>query len=303
LSSYARVIVNPAAGAGKTGKQWPQIMGLFRKHGLRFEHDMTEAPGHAVELAKAAVNKGYEMVVSVGGDGTINEIVNGLHIAGSNGDAVLGIISTGTGSDYIKSLGVPRKYEEACRLLVAPKKRKVDLGIVEYSLNGHRVERLFVNFAGMGFDAEVVRRTTQQFKQLGGMGSYLCGVLTTVVTYRNRDVELEVDGNNQEKKVCTVIMNIGRYGGGGMNTAPDAKLDDGLFDIMLIGNVNKPDLVWSLPRIYKGTHVTHPKVTMMRGKSIALTAKQPMYLQADGDLLGQAPASFRILPLALNVVV
>ena len=243
------------------------------------------------------------MVVSVGGDGTINEIVNGLHIAGSNGDVVLGIISTGTGSDYIKSLGVPRNYEEACKLLLSPKKRRVDLGVAEYSVNGHREKRLFVNFAGMGFDAEVVRRTTQQFKQLGGMGSYLCGVLTTVLAYRNRDIELNVDGNALGRKVCTVIMNIGRYGGGGMNTAPEAKLDDGLFDVMVIGDVSKPDLVCSLPRIYKGTHVTHPKVNMMRAKSIDLIAKQPMYLQADGDLLGQAPASFRILPMALNVVV
>ena len=165
MNSYARVIVNPAAGAGKTGRQWPQIMGLFRKHGLRFEHDITEAPGHAVDLARMAVGKGYEMVVAVGGDGTINEIVNGLYKEGSNGHALLGIISTGTGSDYIKSLGLPHRYEEACKLLLTPKKRRVDLGVAEYDVNGHREERLFVNFAGLGFDAEIVRRTTQQFKQ------------------------------------------------------------------------------------------------------------------------------------------
>ena len=115
LLSQARVIVNPVAGAGRTAKKWPQIMSLLKGIGLHFEHDITEAPGHAIELAKSAVGKGYRLVVSVGGDGTINEIVNGLHDAGSMADVMLGIISTGTGSDYIRSLGIPRACEEACQ--------------------------------------------------------------------------------------------------------------------------------------------------------------------------------------------
>ena len=113
---YARLIVNPVAGAGRTAKQWPQIMSLLKNIGLRFEHDLTEAPRHAIELAKSAAKKGYELVVSVGGDGTINEIVNGLYDAGNIRDVRLGIISTGTGSDYIRTIGVPREHKEACNV-------------------------------------------------------------------------------------------------------------------------------------------------------------------------------------------
>ena len=302
-SSFAKVIVNPVAGAGRTARLWPQIMSLFKGQGLRFEHDITEAPGHAIELAKSAAEKGYEMVVSVGGDGTINEIVNGLYEAGNIGDALLGIISTGTGSDYIRTVGIPRRYEEACRCFLQPRKLTVDLGIVEYANNGYEKKRLFVNFAGMGFDAEIVRRTTQQFKALGSMLSYLMGLLATLVFYRNRDISLKVDGEEVERRVCTVVMNNGRYGGGGMFTAPDADLSDGLLDVLIIGDISKPDLLLSLPRIYKGTHLTHPKVTMRKAREIEIRATKPMQLQADGELLGEVPARFRILPLALNVII
>jgi diacylglycerol kinase (ATP) len=303
-SKYANIIVNPAAGAGKTGRLWPRIMSIFKSHGLRFEHTITEAPGHAIELARNAAEKGYDMVVSVGGDGTINEIVNGLYASGNIGDALLGIVSTGTGGDYVRTAGIPRNYEDACRCFLQPKKRTVDLGIVEYARNGSREERIFVNFAGMGFDAEIVRRTTQQFKALGALPSYLLGLLTTLVSYANKKITLVVDGREEERRVCTVIMNNGKYGGGGMFTAPQADLTDGLLDVLIIGDLSKPDLLWSLPRIYKGTHLTHPKVVLKKAKEIEVKSPgEKMHLQADGELLGEVPARFRILPAMLNIIV
>ncbi|MFH1646322.1 MAG: diacylglycerol kinase family protein [Chloroflexota bacterium] len=302
-STYAKVIVNPAAGAGRTGREWPRIKDLFKGSGLRFEHDLTEAPGHAIELATAAARNGYDMVISVGGDGTINEVVNGLYKSGGIGEATLGIVSTGTGGDYVRTVGIPRGYQEACRKFLQPRRLSVDLGMVEYISNGHTVERLFVNFASMGFDAEIVRRTTQQFKALGSLPSYLLGMLVTLLAYRNRDVSITIDGEVVDKRVCTVIMNNGRYGGGGMLTAPDARVDDGYFDVLIIGDLSKPDLLWSLPRIYRGTHLTHPKVTLRKAREIEVRSAQPLQLQADGELLGQVPARFRMLPAILNVVV
>jgi len=298
-----RLIVNPVAGAGRTHRKWPHIRELLKSIGLHFEHDMTEAPRHAIELASSAARKGYELIVSVGGDGTINEVVNGLYESGTINDVALGIISTGTGSDYIRTIGVSPRYEEACRRLLAPDKLLVDLGIVEYSSNGSQAQRLFVNFAGLGFDAEVVRATTLKFKALGGLPSYLLGLLTTLLSYRNRDISLKLDGNLHEKRVCAAVMSNGRYGGGSMFMAPDADVTDGLFDVLTIDDLSKPDLLWSLPRIYKGTHLTHPKVTMTRAREIEVESRQRMSLQADGELLGEAPARFRILPSALNVLV
>jgi diacylglycerol kinase (ATP) len=304
LSSLcAKFIVNPVAGAGRSGREWPHIMDLFRGNGLRFEYDITEAPGHAIELAQEAAKSGYDMVVSVGGDGTINEIVNGLYASGNIREATLGIISTGTGSDYIRTVGVPRHRDEACRRLLSPRKRLVDLGVVEYTDQGRKQERLFVNFAGFGFDAEIVRRTTRQFKSLGAMPSYLLGVLTTLVFYRNRDISIRLDGESLDTRVCTVIMNNGRYGGGSMFTAPHADLADGLLDVLIVGNLSKPDLLWSIPRIYKGTHLTHPKVTLRKAKEIEVSSATPgTQLQADGELLGEVPARFRVLPALLNVI-
>lgn len=301
--SYARVIVNPVAGAGRTAREWPQIKGVLKDIGLSFEDDLTEAQGHAIELAKSAAKKGYELVVSVGGDGTLNEIVNGLYEAGSIGDITLGIISTGTGSDYIRTVGVPRHYKEACQCLVKPRKLVVDLGVAEYLNNGNVVKRLFVNFAGIGFDAEVVKATTQRFKALGSIPSYLMGVLTTFLFYRNVEVSLKLDGMVSNRKICTIVMSHGRYGGGGMLVAPHADPTDGFLDVMIIDDISKPDLLWSLPRVYKGTHLTHPRVTTTRAREIEIRPGQQMSLQADGELLGETPARFYVLPSVLTIAI
>ena len=301
--SQTKVIVNPIAGAGKTAKKWPQIMALLKSIGLRFEHDLTEAPGHAIELARSAAKEGCELVVSVGGDGTINEIVNGLYDAGSIGDVMLGIISTGAGNDYIRTIGVPRHHQEACQCFTNPRKLTVDLGVVEYVNSGQMVKRLFVNFAGLGFDAEVVKATTQRFKALGSLPSYLMGLLTTLLFYENKQVSLKLDGQTEERKVCTILMSNGKYGGGGMFAAPNADPMDGLLDVLIIDDLSKLDLLRSLPRIYRGTHLTHPKVTVKRAREIEIRPTQQMSLQADGELLGEAPAYFRVLPAALNVVI
>ena len=299
----ARLIVNPAAGAGRTAKKWPHIKEILKNAGLRFEHDITEAPGHAIELAKSAVGKGYKLVVSVGGDGTINEIVNGIYASGGIKDIELGIIGTGTGSDYIRTIGVSRQYQESCHHLLNPIKKSVDLGVVEFLGNGQSSKRIFANFAGLGFDAEVVRATTRKFKNFGGKPAYLMGLLSTFMTYKNRIIHLTIDGQKEDRKICTIVMSNGKYGGGSMLIAPDADPCDGLFDVLIIGDVSKPDLLWSLPRIYKGTHLTHPKVTLKRAKVVEIFADNKMSIQADGDLVGEAPARFSVLPSALNILI
>jgi len=301
--TYARLIVNPTAGAGRTAKKWPYIKALLKNTGLRFEHDITEAPGHAIELAKSAVNKGYKLVVSVGGDGTINEIVNGIYATGDMKDVELGIIGTGTGSDYIRTIGVSKYYQESCHHLMNPMKKSVDLGMVEFTENGQPAKRIFANFAGLGFDAEVVKATTKKFKNFGGKPAYLMGLLSTFTTYQNRQIQITINGQTETHKVCTIVMSNGKYGGGSMLLAPNADPCDGLFDVIIIGDVTKPDLLRSLPRIYKGTHLTHPKVTVKRTNMITISSDDPMAIQADGDLLGEAPARFSVLPSALNILV
>ncbi|MBA7654171.1 Diacylglycerol kinase [subsurface metagenome] len=300
--TYARLIVNPAAGAGKTARKWPHIMAKLQNIDLRFDYDITEAPGHARELAKAAVAKGYELVVSVGGDGTINEVVNGLYDTGSIADIMFGIIGTGTGGDYIRTIGIPRAHLAACQCLKKQRKITVDVGVAEYTVGDETVRRLFVNFAGMGFDAEIVRATTLKYKTLNATASYLAGLFSALVFYKNKAVTLHIDGETIEEKVCTVLLNNGKYGGGGMFAAPDADLSDGLLDVLIVGDLSKPDLLWSLPRVYRGTHLTHPKITLKKARDIEIRSDDSVFLQADGELLGGLPARFYVLPSLLNIV-
>jgi len=300
---YARVIVNPAAGAGRAAKRWPQISSWLNEVGLSFEHEITESPGHATELAKSAVERGYGLVVSVGGDGTINEIVNGLYESGGIKDVMLGIISAGTGSDYIRSLGLPCHFKEACQRLINPRKLAVDVGMAEYAGNGRKAKRLFVNFAGLGFDAEVVKATTRRYKALGSKPSYLAGLLTTFLLYRGREVSLRVDGKTEDRKVCTVLVSNGKYGGGSMLVAPHADPADGFLDVLIIDELSKPDLFWSLPRIYRGTHLTHPKVSLKKARDVYIQSIQQTSLQVDGELLGETPVHFQVLPATLNLAI
>ena len=300
--AYARLIVNPAAGAGKTARKWPHIMARLQSLDLRFEYDITEAPGHARALARDAVARGYELVVSVGGDGTVNEVVNGLYDTGSIAEIMLGIIGTGTGGDYIRTVGIPRAHLEACQCLIDPQKMAVDVGVTEYLSGGVVERRLFVNFAGLGFDAEIVRTTTLKYKALNATASYLAGLLSTLLFYKNKAVTLLIDGETIEEKVCTVLLNNGKYGGGGMFAAPEADLSDGLLDVLIIGDLSKPDLLWSLPRVYRGTHLTHPKVTLKKAREIEISSDDSVSLQADGELLGALPAHCYVLPALLNIV-
>jgi YegS/Rv2252/BmrU family lipid kinase len=301
--SYAQLIVNPTAGAGKTAKKWPHIKELLQGLGLDFEYALTEAPGHAVELASSAARKGCKLIISVGGDGTINEVVNGLNDANCLKDVMLGIISTGTGADYIRTLGIPRAHDEACRLFVKPKTRIVDLGVVEFMRNNGKIKRLFVNFAGLGFDAETVKATTQTYKAMGAMASYLMALLATLVFYQNKEVSIIAEGVIEQRKIVTILMGNGKYAGGSMMTTPNADPSDGLFDVLIVDDMTKLDLLRSLPRLYKGTHLTHPKVFVKRVKEIEIRPRLKMSLQVDGDLIGEAPARFYVLPAALNVVV
>ncbi len=300
--TYARLIVNPAAGAGKTARKWPHIMARLRSIGLHFDYDITEAPGHARELAKDAVAKGYGLVVSVGGDGTINEVVNGLYDTGNIADVMLGIIGTGTGGDYIRTIGIARAHLEAYQCLNEPRRVTVDVGVIEYLDGGETMRRLFVNFAGMGFDAEIVRTTTLKYKAWNATVAYLAGLLSSLLFYKNKTVTINIDGEAIQEKVCTVLVSNGKYGGGGMFAAPEADLSDGLLDVLIIGDLSKPDLLWSLPRVYRGTHLTHPKITLKKARDIEIRSDDSVFLQADGELLGGLPARFYVLPSLLNVV-
>jgi len=300
---YAKVIVNPAAGAYSTRRKWPRISRLLKYIGLSFDHEYTEGVGHAIELAKTAAVNGYRYVVAVGGDGTVNEIANGILDSGVARDMALGVISTGTGSDFIRSVGIPKHYVSACSCLTSPRKLLIDVGVVEYRSKGKPSRRFFVNAAGAGFDAAVVEATERLPKHFGGTIPYVAGLLRTLFGYRNKSVVLRIGDRSEAARILSVVVSNGGYLGGGMHVAPEASLNDNLLDVMVIGDIGKFDLLKSLYMVYKGTQGQHPKVHMEKASKITVESQERVLVHADGELLGEGPVSFWLVPAALNIVV
>lgn len=299
-----KLIVNPVAANGAVGRNWTRVRDFLQAEDASFDAVLTEEPGHATRLARQALDDGYQTIVAVGGDGTVNEVLNGLVKEGSvDPEVTLGIIPCGTGADFSRTVGIPRDYVEACRHLLCLETRLMDLGKITCLREGREVERYFINVAGLGFDGEVAELANRSPKVLGGTITYLACLFTSLVTYRNKNVELSFDGQHARGRVNSVVVCNGRYLGGGMFMAPDASFDDGIFDVVILGNLNKLEVVANLPRVYKGTHLTHPKVSLCHAREIHVEARERMFLQADGELIGEAPATFQIVPRALRVLV
>lgn len=299
----AKVIINPAAGARSTFRKWPRINQLLKQVGLSFDYQYTEGVGHAIELARKAASNGYKKLVAVGGDGTVNEVANGiLHVTGAH-ETALGVISTGTGSDFSRSADIPRHYVSACSSLTSSRRLLIDVGVVECQRNKKPVRRFFINAAGVGFDAAVARTTERLPKHFGGTIPYLTGLFYTLLSYRNKLVVLRIGDNHEETRILSLVVANGSYFGGGMQVAPDASLTNNLLDVVVIGDIGKFDLMKSLPMVYKGTHGSHPKVSMAKATAVNIESSEPLLVHADGEVVGEGPASFWILPRALSIVI
>jgi diacylglycerol kinase (ATP) len=298
-----KVIVNPVAGARSTRRKWPVISRLLEGIGLSFDFAYTEGVGHAMELARVAASDGYRCLVAVGGDGTVNEVANGILSSTKAKATALGVVSTGTGSDFARSAGLERDYTTACTRLTSTKRLTIDVGLVSYQRDGRTQERFYINSAGVGFDAAVVRETERLPKFFGGTIPYVAGMLRTLVGYKNKQITLKLGDGEERHRVLNVAVANGNYMGGGMRVAPDAALDDSLLDVVVIGDFGKLELLKEFPKVYKGAHVSLPKVSIKKAKNVSIESTEPMLVYADGELLGECPASFRVVPRALSLVV
>lgn len=298
----AKVIVNPVASGGRVGKRWPELHSLLAQGGLGFDAELTQYPGHATEIARTALEHGFTHIICFGGDGTVHEVVNGLVVDGRvSSDIALSIIPGGTGSDFVRILGISRDPREASQAVLGRETRVVDIGVIHCLRDGEPIERYFVNVAGLGFDGETSVRVNRMSKRIGGTIPYLTGLALTLLSYTNKDVELTYDGRQLAGRFNSVIVCNGQYFGGGMWVGPRAAADDGLFDIVILKDLNKLEFLVNVPRVYKGTHLSHPKVQSFQAQEIHVEAKQRMFIQAEGELVGEAPATFRILPGALHL--
>lgn len=291
-------LVNPAASNGSTGRRWPEIAHQAAGVGLEGDALISEHRGHLGELAREAVLGGAGLLVVVGGDGSLHEVVNGLD--GLAETPPVALIPRGTGGDFVRTFGIPDDVAGAARVALEGETRAVDLGRVTYrAWDGHEDAALFANVASAGMSGAIAQRANDTSKALGAKASYLWATFAVFAGWSAVEMRLTVDGETRSGPMFDVIVANGRFFGGGMKMCPDALPGDGLLDVVTIGDVTKRDLVLTMPKIYRGTHLPHPKAEAFRGRMVAVETDEPVPVELDGEQPGTTPARFEVLPGAL----
>jgi len=306
------VIVNPNSANGRTGREWLDIRAaLFDSIG-KFDEAATTGQGHATELVRKGLGDGAERIISIGGDGTNNEVVNGFFDGDQpvNPEACLGFVPRGTGGDLRKTLGIGRDPANWKAVLSAAKTRAVDLGLCEYvDHTGKQARRLFVNITSFGIGGLVDAKVNQSTKVFGGRVSFMIGMLRALAIYRNQPIQLTVkndDGSivmDESMLINNVAVANGQYFGGGMWIAPRAEIDDGLFDVVILGDLSKAGMLLKSGSLYKGTHLATPKVRSCRGSLVEATSDSEVLIDMDGEQPGRLPISLKVLPGVIKLIV
>ena len=298
-------IVNPNAGNGKGKKDWTRIETLFAREEIDIVPMFTERKGHAITLAEDAVKEGFRGIVAVGGDGTLSEVVNGIfrQTACPSNDVSIGLIPVGTGNDWGRMFGIPLLYEGAIRVIKENRQMPHDIGIVSYQTGTGEEKRYFINIAGLGFEALVVKRTNKQKdKGRSNKAIYFYNLLMSLISYRITPASVIIDGVRNDCRVFSVNVGNGKYCGGGMRQTPDALPDDGLLDVTVIREMGRLEIIRNLKLLYDGTILSHPKVDGYRTKSVRVESENILFAEADGESLGHTPVEFSIIPKAINII-
>jgi diacylglycerol kinase (ATP) len=299
------IIVNPNAGNGKGKKDWDRIATLLARNGISFASKFTEKKGHAIEFARDAVSDGFRKIVSVGGDGTLNEVVNGIYSQDQckASEVTVGMIPVGTGNDWGRMFGIPLVYEGAIKVIKEYRTMPHDVGLITFYNGPVQEKRYFINIAGLGFEAVVVKKTNKQKdKGKSSQAIYFFNLVTSLLSYKKVISNIIIDGKTTTSRVFSINVGNGRYCGGGMRQTPDALPDDGLLDITVIRDMTRFEIVKSLKLLYDGTILSHPLVDGYRSTNLKVTSESEMYAEADGESLGHTPVEFSIIPAGIKVV-
>jgi YegS/Rv2252/BmrU family lipid kinase len=296
------LIANPSAGRGRVDQALPRVESVLRNENLSYRIVRTTHPGHAAEAARQALRAGERYLVAVGGDGTVHEVVNGM-VEDSKPlvpDAVLGVVAAGSGSDFIRSFGLPADAEQAAAHLAGDQVRPVDVGTVTCA-DGET--RCFVNIAQVGLGAAVVARAAglKAGRLLGG-ARYAAAFWLTLPRFRPAVVRLDADGQYRAWRAFNVVVANCRFYGGGMQISPNSDPCDRLLDILVMTGP-KSDSFTIVPKVYKGAHLPHRNIAELRAAQLSVEAEPYFQVEADGELLGTTPASFGIIPGAIRLKV
>ncbi|MBL4936671.1 diacylglycerol kinase family lipid kinase [Clostridium sp. YIM B02515] len=288
-------IINPAAGKGKTLKLIPVIEKIFEHRNEKYVIEVTKGVGHATELVRKYSSTEDFRIYSVGGDGTLNEVLNGM----VNTNSSLAVIPSGSGNDFIKSIynySKKEKIEDIFLKMIDGKEKYIDLGIVN--------NRYFLNIASAGFDAEVAYNAIKLKKMpfIGGKLAYILGIIITVFKYKSPDLQIIIDNRKFNMKALLVAVANGRYYGGGINVTPEAKIDDGIFNVCNIEEVSKPRILVLFPKVIKGTHSKIKEVHFQNGKKIKLVSPKIISFNIDGEISRGKEVEFSMIENGIKIV-
>lgn len=304
------IIINPEAGSKKTQADWPVIKKLLEGHDFDMECVITKHQYHATELVRNAIQDlGYSKIISIGGDGTINEVINGVFLQDrlKPTDVTVGVISVGTGNDWIRMYNIPQDYNEQIKVIKKNSTFLQDVGEVSYFHNDAEKVHYFINIAGMGFDAFIAKKTNiAKQKGSGGTFTYLYNLVIGLFQFSYNYIEIDKEGENIfSGNVFSISIGICKYNGGGMMPLPFAIPDDGLFDITFIKKTSRFTIVRNIKNFYDGSFINMKEVTTNTGKQFTITAipQKSVFLETDGETLGHSPLFFKLLPRAAKFII
>ncbi len=306
INTKTLIIINPAAGNGTAGQKRHEIDALAEKFFNEHQTVVTDGPGRAADYARRALEARVAKVICVGGDGTLNEVVNGLMSVKMEKKrrSKLGYLPVGTGSDLARTMGITENLENGLRNIANKQGKWVDVGRATFvGHDGETKRRYFLNVLSFALGGEVADRVNKSSKSMGGFLSFLWPTLTTLFSYEKPRIRLKVDDKIDEKFVCWhVAIANGQYHGGGMRVAPDAKVDDGSLRVMVVGDLSLPEVLLNLPNLYNGNIYSVNKVNKFSGKKIEAGSRERILIDLDGEQPGRLPVRAEIMPLALWMI-
>jgi YegS/Rv2252/BmrU family lipid kinase len=295
------IIVNPSSGNRNISEQWEEIQQLLKTKKIDFSFAFTQFSKHEIELVDKAIQNGFRNIISIGGDGTLHHVVNGImqqrYVKTS--DITIAVIPQGTGNDWIKTYNIPNDIEKAIEIISKKKTILQDIGVLETENN---IVSYFNNVAGLGYDGYIVNKL-KTLKRFGSI-AYLLSGLAGLLFYKKSVFKIIFDDKTIETKCLMTIFGLCKFSGGGMQFTKDVNSSDGLFDITIAKNLNLFDLVFNLPKLYSGKIVHHKKVETYKTKEITVIPQTTKpFIQADGELIGTGKVSLKIIEKAIKFVI
>jgi YegS/Rv2252/BmrU family lipid kinase len=285
-----KIIANPRAGHGRGTRAIKEFRLLLEASGIEHELFQTQHPGHATELARSLIHKGESRIIVFGGDGTISEVVN----ATVNSEIEIGVVSVGTGNDLARSLGLPYNHPgKALEIILRGAPIRVDVGWER--------ERCFISTLGLGFPA-IIAQEANKMKYLKGPPAFFFATYKAIRQLRPIPARITLDDNILDVNCTSILIQNTRFCGGGLLMAPAAQTNDGLFDVVVVNNIGKADLMINFPKIYSGRHLQHPKFSLYRSRSVRIDTPMNLSKMFDGDIYGQTPVNAKVLKEAVTII-